>query len=282
MARKKSTGAKKTARRPKRKKGRSRGKAFIISLISIAAVLYIAAGAYLYINQRNLIYFPTEGVEPTGEKTIEITSGDATLRGWEVNPGREHAIIYFGGNAERIENSIPDYRDLFPEHTIYFMNYRGYGESSGTPTEENLFRDAEAIYDAVSPGHENVTVIGRSLGSGVAVHLAAKRRVYQLILVTPFDCLAGVGQRMYPVFPVKLIMKDRYNSAEAAPEVTAPTLIVIAENDEVIPRESTQALIDAFTPDIVHVAVVDNATHNDIQNYTQFFMRIRDFQITGN
>ena len=282
MAKKKRTGTKRTPGRSRSKKTRSRGKTFMISLISIAAVLYIAAGAYLYINQRNLIYFPTEGVEPTGEETMEITNGDATLRGWEVNPGREHAVIYFGGNAERIENSIPDYRDLFPEHTIYFINYRGYGESSGTPTESNLFSDAEAIYDAVSPDHENVTVIGRSLGSGVAAHLAACRQIHQLILVTPFDCLAGVGQRMYPIFPVKLIMKDQYNSAKAAPEITAPTLIVIAENDEVIPRGSTQDLIDAFPQNIVHVAVIDNATHNDIQNYTQYFMRIRDFQITGN
>jgi pimeloyl-ACP methyl ester carboxylesterase len=87
---------------------------------------------------------------------------------------------------------------------------------------------------------------------------------------------------MYPIFPVKLIMQDQYNSAEIAGSVTAPTLIIIAENDEVIPRESTDRLVEAFRPGVVHTAVIENATHNDIQNYTQYFMRMRDFQITGN
>ena len=280
MAKGKTAAKKRTpaGRRKKRRTGRGR---ILFSILAVAVIIYGAAAGYLYLNQRQLIYHPTDGVLPTGERPIEITSGEAVLRGWEVNPGREHAIIYFGGNAERLENSIPDYRDLFSQHTIYFVNYRGYGESTGNPTEENLLHDAEAIYDAVSPGHENVTVIGRSLGSGVAVHLASVRPVHQLVLVTPFARLADASGSIGRFFPVGMLLRDGYMSVEKAPGVTAPTLLIIAENDEMIPRETSEALLSAFPEGIASAAVIQGAGHNDIQEYTQFFMRIRDFQITG-
>lgn len=277
-----AAGKRSAGKSSRRKKRRGRGKKILAAIAAAAAVIYIAAAAYLYIEQRSFIYHPTVGVQPTGESEIEIDRGDAVLRGWIVNPGREHAVIYFGGNAERIENCIPDYRDLFPEHTVYFVNYRGYGESTGTPTEGNLCSDAVAIYDAVIPDHENITVLGRSLGTGVAAYLAANRQVHQLILVTPFDCLENIAADMYPIFPVGLIMKDRFDSAELAPRITAPTLVIMAENDSVIPRESTERLISAFDPATVQTAVIENATHDDIQAYTQYLMRIRDFQLTGN
>jgi len=242
----------------------------------------MACGIWLYMKQRQFIYFPTEGVQPTAEQEIELQNGDTTLRGWVVNPLREDAIIYFGGNAERIETSIVDYKALFSEFTIYFINYRGYGESTGTPTEAGLYSDAEAIFDYVQQHHTRITVIGRSLGTGVATHLAATRDLHELILVTPFDCLAGVAQGMYPVFPVKLMMKDQYDSAESAHLITEPTLIIIAENDEVIPRSSTDRLIEQFNPDNLQIALIEGATHNDIQDYTQYYMKMRDFQLTDN
>ena len=280
MAKRKTPAKKRTSagKRKKRRTGRGR---ILFTILAAAVVIYGAAAGYLYLNQKQLIYHPTEGVLPTGERPIEITSGEAVLRGWEVNPGREHAIIYFGGNAERLENSMPDYRDLFSQHTIYFVNYRGYGESTGNPTEENLFHDAEAIYDAVSPNHENITLIGRSLGSGVAVHLASVRPVHQLVLVTPFARLADASGTIGRYFPVGLLLRDRYLSVEKTPEISAPTLVIIAEKDDMIPRESSEALLSAFPEGIASAAVIQGAGHNDIQEYTQFFMRIRDFQITG-
>ena len=264
------------------KRGKSPLKRVLITLVAVAALAYIAAGAWLYTKQRQFIYIPTQGVQPTAEQEIELQNGDVTLRGWLVNPEREDAIIYFGGNAERIENSIADYKPRFSEFTIYFINYRGYGESTGTPTEQGLYSDAEAIFDFVQQRHTRVTVIGRSLGTGVAAHLAANREFQELILVTPFDNLASAARAMYPIFPVKLLMKDQYNSAESAPLITEPTLIVIAENDEVIPRESTDRLIEQFDPGIVHTALIEGATHNDIQEFTQYFMKMRDFQLADN
>ena len=115
----------------------------------------------------------------------------------------------------------------------------------------------------------------------MATYLASTRAVHSLILVEPFDCLAAVAQSTYPILPVQLIMKDRYDSAERADQITAPTLIIIAENDDVIPRNSTDSLIAEFNPNILQVALVEQATHNDIGNYTQYFMLMRDFIITN-
>ena len=134
-----------------KKKRRTRKKVhpartFVASALTVIAIGYLTVSAYLYINQRKFLYFPPEGVLQTEEQTVEIVNGTITLRGWVVNEDKDNAIIYFGGNAERPELSILDFKELFQNHTLYFINYRGYGESEGTPTEEGLYDDAMAIY----------------------------------------------------------------------------------------------------------------------------------------
>lgn len=272
---KKTTANKKTSK--KRKKRRSPVKVFVSSALIVIAVGYIAVGAYLYINQRKFLYFPQPGVLSTTEQTIEIPVGTVTLRGWVVNQSEEDAVIYFGGNAERPEASLEDFKYLFDNQAVYILNYRGYGESDGSPTEKNLCSDAMAIYDRIVLSHNNISVIGRSLGSGVAVYLAAQRKVHKLVLVTPFNCLADIAQGIYPVFPMRLMMKDKYDSEQIAPVITAQTLIIKAENDEVIPAESTDRLISAFNKNYLETTIIPEAGHNNIQDYTQYYMLLRDF-----
>lgn len=274
----------KTAGRPgskrktrKTKKTNNPIKTFVASALVVIAVGYIATAAYLYLNQRKFLYFPQAGVLQTGEQQVEIRNGDITLRGWVVNPGSSNAIIYFGGNGERPEASIVDFKDLFSTHTIYFINYRGYGESDGSPTETGLYDDAMAIYDHIAQEHNHIIVIGRSLGTGVATYLATERDIHRLVLVEPYDCLVNIAQATYPIFPMQLMMKDKYNSAERASQITAPTLIIKAENDQIIPGTSTDNLIAQFNRDILETATIPEATHNNIQDYTQYYMLLRDF-----
>jgi hypothetical protein len=249
----------------------------LITIILIAAVAYLAIGVYMYLNQRALIYFPQSGVLYTAEKAIEIPSGNITLRGWVLNEGRDEAIIYFGGNAERPEYSIPDFNDVFEDKTVYLINYRGYGESDGSPTEEGLYADALAIYDHVSQSHEKVSVIGRSIGAGVASYLASQRDVNRLVLIEPFDNMVSVAQSAYPIFPIRLMLKDRFDSASRADNITARTLIIAAGRDEVVPRRSTERLISKFDQDILEVVVIEGATHNDVQDYPQYYRVLGEF-----
>lgn len=250
---------------------------FLISTLSVIAVGYLAVSAYLYINQRKFLYFPQDGVLQTTEQTVEIVNGTITLRGWVVNEGNENAIIYFGGNAERPELSILDFKELFQSHTLYFINYRGYGESDGTPTEAGLYDDAMAIYDYIAPQHNHISIISRSLGTGVATYLTTQREIHNLVLIAPFDCITNIAQATYPIFPMHLLLKDNYNSAERAPQITTPTLIIKAENDRVIPASSTDKLIEQFTAITPQVSVIPGATHNTIQDYTQYYLLLRDF-----
>ncbi len=231
----------------------------------------------MYLNQRVFIYFPQPGVMYTGEKSVEIRSGEITLRGWVVNEGSDEAVIYFGGNAERPEASIPDFKLIFDNQTVYLLNYRGYGESDGSPTEEGLYTDALSIYDHVSQNHEKVSVIGRSLGTGVATYLASQRGVDRLVLIEPFDSMVSVARAAYPFFPVKFLLKDRYDSVSRAGSITARTLIIMAGRDEIIPGWSTEGLISEFDQDILEVVVIEGATHNDIQNYPQYYSVLEEF-----
>ena len=248
-----------------------------MKVLLAAAVVYLAICVYVYLNQRAFIYFPQRGVLYTGEKLLEIRSGQIILRGWVLNEGCDEAVIYFGGNAERPEAGMPDFKRIFSDQAVYLINYRGYGESEGSPTEEGLYADALAIYDHVSQNHSKVSVIGRSLGTGVATYLASKRDVERLVLVEPFDSMASIARAAYPFFPAGLMLKDRYDSAGRAGSITSRTLIIIAGMDEIIPRWSTEKLISEFDQGILDALVIEDATHNDIQNYPQYYTALMEF-----
>ena len=250
---------------------------FFASAIIVILVGYIGIATYLYINQRKLLYFPTPDILYTPERSIEIMSGDIALRGWVVNQENQNAILYFGGNAEKPEANIVDFKELFPEHTQYIINYRGYGESDGSPSEDGIYADAIAIYDSIAQNHNHIIVIGRSLGSGVATYLAVNREVYKLILIEPYDCLVNIAQDIYPIFPMNLLMKDKFDSASRVADITAPTLIIKAEFDEVIPSASTDRLVTCFYQIEPQTVIVEGANHNNIQNYTQYYQYLKGF-----
>jgi pimeloyl-ACP methyl ester carboxylesterase len=122
----------------------------------------------------------------------------------------------------------------------------------------------------VQKSHPNISIIGRSLGTGVAVYLATARRVDKLVLVTPYDSLEHVAEFHYPIFLISLLLKDKFKSLERVPLVSAMTLVILAENDEVIPRKSSDALISAFPPGQARVVLIRGATHNTIGSYPQY------------
>jgi len=264
-----------------RTKSRKQVRSAVIKILLIAVFIYLAVCVYMYLNQRSFIYFPQGGAQYTGETPAAIQSGEITLRGWVLNEGRNEAVIYFGGNAERPEASIPDFLQIFDDLTVYLINYRGYGDSDGSPSETGIYEDALAIYDHVSGNHSGIIVIGRSLGTGAATYLASRREVLRLVLIEPFDSMVNVASAAYPFLPVKLIMKDRYDSAGRAGLICAETLIIIAGRDEIIPRWSTDRLISEFDSDILQVMVIENASHNDIQNYPQYYSTLEEFIDSG-
>ncbi|NKJ23125.1 alpha/beta hydrolase [Dyella sp. SG609] len=235
----------------------------------LAGLLYIAFAAALYFNQRGMIYHPEFSWRVAHAPDLVLVNQGVTLRGWVVNPGKPRALLYFGGNGERVEDAREELARWFPERTVYLLPYRGYAASEGEPTEQALVADALAWFDRVAKDHVSVAVLGRSLGSGVAVQLAARRPVERLALVTPFDSLVRVAQGFYPWFPVDWLARDRFDSWRYAPQVRCPVLIVRAGEDQLMPAERTAALAASFaTPPLLQV--VPEAGHNDIQDYLAY------------
>ena len=165
---------------------------------------------------------------------------------------------------------MPDFAGAFPNHAIYLLHYPGYGGSSGNPSQQAIFAAALALFDRVHAEHANIVVIGRSLGSGVAVWVASERPVARLVLVTPFDSLGDVAAAQYPFLPVRWLLRDKYESWRYAPQVTAPTRIIVAEQDELVPRASSDRLRMRFKAGFVSWVLVPGVGHNSISESADY------------
>jgi len=232
----------------------------VLPLLLLALAVYVVVCALVFFRQRSMIYFP-QSFE--GGTVLALGGGARVGVTLHEQPGTS-AVIYFGGNAEAVGYSLPELQAAFPGQSLYLMHYRGYGATPGEPTEAGLFSDALALYEHVRAGHPQVTLVGRSLGSGIATRLASVKPVDRLVLVTPYDSMAGAASHHFPWLPVRLLLRDRYDSASYAAKVNAPTTILVAERDEVIPRASSEALYRSFRPGLATFHIVPRVGHNDI------------------
>ena len=249
----------------------------LVSLVSTLVLSYLGLCAVLFLLQRSLLYYRTPETESKHANSISLPSNGETIKLWHINNNSPQAIIYFGGNAEDVALNILDYSLLFRNHSVYLVNYRGYGGSTGSPAETGLYLDALAIYDHLQEKHSSISVIGRSLGSGVASYLAAERTVDKLVLITPFDSIENVAKSKFPIFPISLLLKDKYKSIDRVDKIKASTLILIAERDEVIPRRSSKKLAAAFPASQVTITTVENAMHNDIHFSPAYTAALAEF-----
>jgi pimeloyl-ACP methyl ester carboxylesterase len=231
------------------------------ALIIAPLAVYATACAMLYATQRQHIYKP----KPRGNllvPTMPLPRHDGdVLVSMRLHEGPK-AIVYFGGNSEDVSHSVPLIAEAFPDTAVYALHYRGYGGSAGRPTEADLVADAIALFDTVQRRHPDVVVIGRSLGTGIAIQVAARRHSRHLVLVTPYDSIAEVAAGRYPAFPVHWIVQDRYESWRVAPHIRVPTLVIAAEFDQTIPMRHTQRLLQHFAPGIARFVLLPGEGHS--------------------
>lgn len=251
-------------------------KVMVWTFLGIAFIGYALACASLYLRQRSFLYFPTAKADHPFEVEVFDNQGEQ-IEVVVINGKSRKAVIYFGGNAETVAHNGIAFRDQFPEIRAYLVNYRGYAGSSGSPSEQGLFDDALHIYDKLVQRHESIVVIGRSLGSGVATYLASMRQVRKMVLITPFDSIRAIGQSQYPMFPIGLLLKDHYDSASRVSQIDAETLVVLAENDRVIPLESSKRLIEKFPEKQVKVVTIKNTGHNDVADTNRYYELLGEF-----
>ncbi|MFK2823768.1 alpha/beta hydrolase [Arcobacter sp. YIC-80] len=233
-------------------------------------------GVYLYFFQRTFIYFPTKKIEHNSfEETFNIDK--EKIKVIVINKGNKKAILYFPGRSENVANNIENYRKNFPNNTIYLVNYRSYGGSSGIATEKNLYKDAKYIFEKISKRHQSIDVIGRSLGTGIATHLASNSKIRKLILVTPYDSILNMARDKYPFYPIKYILKDQYNSINRVKKIVYPTLIFLASEDKTVKHKYSKNLIKEFKPSLLTVKTIANTNHKNIVDKIQYFKNLKEF-----
>lgn len=254
-------------------------------LVALGAVL-LGLPAAAWFGQDKLIFFPQPmaGTShlPAGTEGFGVVARDGTqLAGFLVPGGTRPApaLLYFGGNAEEISWSIAD-RRWPPGWTVAGVNYRGYGASEGRPGERELRDDGLMAYDALAARPDvdarRIVVVGRSLGTGVAVHVAALRPVAGAILISPFDSLVAVGRMHYPWLPVRWLLRHRFDSDALAAQVGVPMLALVGAADTIIPPARSRALFDAWGGPKTWAAV-PGAGHNDLGSTPDFWAPIAGF-----
>lgn len=177
----------------------------------------------------------------------------------------EGLLIGFGGNAQDAEVLGQELASTFADLHVAVFHYRGYGESTGEPSEAALFADALAIHDRLvqdlSP--KAVYALGISLGSGVAGFLSKERSLKGVILVTPYDSIEAVAKQSYPWLPVGLLLKHRFNTVDAMAGNSTPVAIIAAEQDQVIKPERT-AILRSAIGNLVFDETIEGGGHADI------------------
>ncbi|WP_445940953.1 alpha/beta hydrolase [Pseudomonas sp.] len=218
----------------------------VVTILLWAAALYVLLCVALLVFQRSIIYFPQPRAIDNPNTLLKLPIENAeVLVSTRPLKGR-NALIYFGGNGEDVTLNLPEFSQAFSDHALYLLHYRGYGGSSGSPSEEAIQGDALTFFDQVYAQHPCTVVVGRSLGSGVAVRLASQRPAAHLVLITPYNSIQELAQSRFPYIPVQWLLKDKFESWKYAQQIRVPTLLISAEQDQVIPRASTDALFSHF------------------------------------
>lgn len=212
----------------------------------VAVCLYGGLLALMYVFQRALLYFPDRTRTPPAAaglpqaQEIRLTTSDGeTLIAWTVAPRADKpVVIYFHGNAGALNLRVDRFRSVIADGTgLIALSYRGYGGSTGRPSEAGFIRDAHAAYDDAAARYPAAQLVlwGESLGTAVAIALAAERPVGAVILDAPFTSAADLGAAAYPFAPVRWLMKDSFRSDRRIPRVRAPILVLHGERDTIVP-----------------------------------------------
>ena len=242
----------------------------MIKLIFGLISFYLALCLVLFAWQSRLIYYPQPRQINDSESTMVLAVEGAEL----VVTIAPHN----SSNGIDVSLNLPFFKQIFPNTALYLLHYRGYGGSTGSPSEQRNQQDALALFDYVARQHKDIRLIGRSLGTAMSLFVASQRPVSKQLLITPFDSLQDIASAQFPYVPVAWLLRDRYEMSVLAPTVTAPTQLLIAGQDEIIPRESSERLYARFAEGVATKVVVPKANHNSVGNSAEFWSALKALQ----
>jgi uncharacterized protein len=253
----------------------------------LLVAIYVLALAGLAAFQRRFLYFPdrrlTHPAEAgmTGVEELRLMTNDGeTLIAWHVPPSEGHPfILYFHGNGGALADRVPRFRMFAASgYGLLAISYRGYGGSTGSPTQIGLMRDGEAAYrEARARGYngDRIILMGESLGTGVAIALAAAHEAAALVLDSPYLSAVDVAAAHYRVFPVRWLMLDQFRSDLAIRDVHIPVLIVHGDNDGIIPINSAKRLFELANEPKIFMSVSGGG--HLVLGLAEVFPRVREW-----
>jgi fermentation-respiration switch protein FrsA (DUF1100 family) len=261
------------------------GMHFIGTTLSVYLLLVGAVFAF----QRTLLYPAARGAPDPARAAVAGIEAVATetdeglsLTHWYRPPADPGApvLVVFHGNAGHAGDRVPKLLELYRAGLgVLIAGYRGYGGNPGRPSEEALTADARDLLDwlaAQGIGPERTVLYGESLGTGIAVKMAAERPVGAVVLEAPYTSIAEVAQHHYWYLPARWLVLDRWNSMERAGGVEVPLLVVHGSRDRTIPTRYGRRLFEA-APGPKEILVVEGGTHNDLYDFPEVPARVIDF-----
>lgn len=264
----------------------------MLKLLLVIAGAYLLLVAFVYLTQASMLYLPNipgrellAAPDAVGldyeDITLEASDG-VSVHGWFVPGESERVLLYFHGNAGNISHrlySIKEFHDL--GLSVLIIDYRGYGQSGGKPTEKGLYRDGQAAWRYLTEDRgiapENIIVFGRSLGGSVASWIAAREKPAALIVESSFTSVPDIGQDAYPWLPVRWLTRFKHSTRDEVAKATYPVLVVHSRDDEIIPFHHGEAIYGAANEPKQFLEI--RGGHNDghEMSATVYSDGIRDF-----
>ncbi len=222
--------------------------------------VYLALMFYIYFNQDKMVFYPTDDFSVLPDQlgltfeNVQINIDDSTvLHGWYFPPkdsSKLKAVLFCHGNAGNISHRLETAQYLHELGVAVFMfDYRGYGKSTGEPTEDGVYDDAETCFNWLVQTKkyqsQNIIIFGRSLGGAVAIELAGRVKSGGLIVESSFTTVGELGQKLFPMFPIKSLIRYSFNSQEKIAKLHIPKLITHSPDDELIPYTMGEKLFEA-------------------------------------
>jgi uncharacterized protein len=268
-----------------------------------AWILAVAGGllAILWGLENQLLYFPSRTVSASPEafgltsEELSLSSGDGViLRGWRIPGAGRRALLFFQGNAGNVSDRLDRARIIHRRFgfDVFLVDYRGYGRSTGAPDEEGLYRDARTVYAAaLERGFppERILLFGESLGSAVAIDLAAEKPSGGVILETPFLSILAMARVHYPYVP-RFLVRSRFDNAAKIGAINSPKLFLVAQRDEIAPPAQGRELFERAPPPKT-LSIIPGAGHNDTYvtggeaywgEWEKFLASVQSSAATGN
>ena len=230
-------------------------KYFYLTLLSLI-IAYFLALIFIYFYQRNLLYHPSENnyqnyeIKFNYDEIFIKVNNEIKLKSWLIKKDfkKFKTLILFHGNAGDLSNRVYKINELNKlDLNILLISWRGFSGNKGNPTEQNLYEDAEAAIRWLNEKkikNEQIILYGESLGSGVAIEIAKKNNFNSIILESPFTSIENSAKIYYPFLPIKLLLKDRYDSINKIGKIKIPILIMHGEQDNITPFSMGKELFE--------------------------------------